>query len=87
MTVFEKIKSMDIDEFAKWFEENCSHDTDPCIKWWDKKYCQNCEAVIKDDMKYGYCELYGKCKYFKDIDNVLDWKETIKLWLESENEE
>lgn len=29
MTVFEKIKSMNIDEFAEWFDEYCAHDDDP----------------------------------------------------------
>ena len=84
MTVFEKIKSMNIDEFTEWFEENCVHDSDPCIKWWDRTYCKNCEAVIKNEMKYGYCELNDKCRFFDDMDSVPSIKQTIKMWLESE---
>lgn len=82
MTVFEKLSSMNIDEYTEWFEENCIHDTDPCIRWFDKTYCQNCEEVVKDGA-YSYCELHGKCRFFKKMDNVPDNKQTIKLWLES----
>ena len=80
MTVFEKIKSMNIDELAEWFEENCTHDTDPCLTWYDKTYCKNCEAINKNDHKYAYCELNKNCKFF---DNMPSAKETIKIWLES----
>ena len=92
MIVFEKIKSMNIDEFAEWYEANCLHDNDPCLRWWDKTYCQNCEGIIKDDIvpyphEFAYCELNGNCRYFKDMDNIPDNIQTIKMWLENEYEE
>jgi len=90
VTVFEKIKSMNIDEFAEWFDEHCSHDTDPCITWWNNNYCKKCDGVIghyeDSDRKieFSYCELYDKCRFFQDLDEVPDTKQMTKLWLESE---
>lgn len=86
MTMFESLQSMNIDKFAEWFEENCLHNDDPCIKWWDNTYCKNCEEVEKDEQEYAYCELYGKCRYFKDMNEMPNHKETIKMWLESDCE-
>lgn len=89
MTMFENLQSMNIDQFAEWFEENCLHDDDPCIEWFNKTYCKNCEPVVNKNemgykMEYGYCELNGKCRYFKDMNEMSSNKETIKMWLESE---
>lgn len=84
MKVFEKLKSMNIDEYAEWFEANCLHNDDPCIKWFNDTYCENCEAVVKDGHEYAYCELNHKCRHFKDMNDMPDNKQTIKLWLESE---
>lgn len=90
MTMFEDLKSMNIDELAEWFEKNCLHNDDPCIRWWDETYCQNCEPIIKSNemgykMEYAYCELNGNCRFFKDMAEVPNNKQTIKLWLESES--
>lgn len=84
MTVFENLKSMNIDEFAEWFEKNCVHDNDPCIRWFDRTYCKNCEAVFENELEYAYCELNHKCRYFQYMDEMLDNLQTIKLWLKSE---
>jgi len=92
MTVFEKIKSMDIDEFTEWFDEHCSHDTDPCITWWNNNYCMNCDCEIgryedsDREMEFCWCELHGKCRFFQDMDHTPDTFEMTKLWLESEHE-
>lgn len=92
MTVFENIKAMDIDEFAEWYEENCMHDDDPSIKWWDDTYCKNCEPIIgyvkghyDRKMEFCQCEIYGNCRFFQDMDDIPDCKQMIKLWLESES--
>lgn len=84
MTIFENLKSMNIDEFAKWLEENCLYDSDPCIKWFDETYCKNCKTVIENGREYAYCELNDKCRYFKDADEMPDNSQIIKLWLESQ---
>lgn len=89
MTVYEKIKLMSFDEFVDWFEENCMHDSDPAIKWWDETYCKNCEAVVVEDEnenehEYSFCELNNKCKHFDDMNDVPSNKQTIRMWLESE---
>lgn len=84
MTVFENIKSMNIDEFTEWFDENCVHDNDPCIKWFDETYCKNCETILKDGREYAYCELNDNCKYSNDGMYESSRKHTIKMWLESE---
>ena len=83
MTVFEKIKNMDIDEFAKWFDDNCAHDEDPAIRWWNEKYCNVCESEIDGFNEFCWCELHGKCIFFQDMDEVPNRKDMVKLWLES----
>ena len=90
MTVFEKIKSMSIDEFAEWFDEHCAHDTDPCIDWWNDTYCKNCEPEIEEGfivggtVEYAWCELHGKCKYFKKLKEIPSNLDIIKMWLSLE---
>ena len=90
MTVFEKIRSMDIDEFAEFLDDNWTHDNDPTIEWWNQKYCNNCDPIrdwaecFKTEVDFAWCELNGKCKYFPDLDEVPDSKQMIKMWLESE---
>ena len=39
-----------------------------------------------DDIECAYCEVYKKCRYFEDRDEVPDGKEMAKLWLEAEAE-
>ena len=93
MTVFEKIKSMDIDEFSEWFDKHCAHDDDPCINWWNDTYCKNCEPEIGHykysdrDMEFCWCELHDKCRFFKDLDETPDTLHMTRLWLESEYEQ
>ena len=90
MNVFEKIKSMNIDEFTEWFYENCIDVPDPSLEWWNDTYCSKCEP--EDDPlesswhKFAWCELHdnSKCKYFQDLDDIPDYKQIVRLWLESE---
>ena len=90
MTVFEKIKSMNIDEFAEWYDKHCTHDDDPCITWWNDTYCNNCELVIEDvegyyyPLEFSWCEIHGKCRFFQDLDKTPDTLHMTRLWLESE---
>lgn len=89
MTIYENFKNKDIDELTDWIAENCNFDTAPYWRWWDKNYCNKCKTEISADdegnkKEYAYCELFNNCRYFKEMDNVPDNKETIKMWLESE---
>lgn len=89
MTVFEKFKSMSIDDFAKWYEDKL-YEEDPCIDWWDNTYCKKCmadDSYESDGLSYEWCNIHGKCKYFQELDNVPDFKQMIKIWLESEIDE
>ena len=93
MTVFEKIKSMSIDEFAAWFDDHCSHDTDPCLQWWDNHYCGKCEAEIgryvdsDREIKFSWCELHDGCRFFPEMSLAPDTLQITKMWLESEYEQ
>lgn len=90
MTVFESIKVKNIDEFAEWLDRYGQYDGSAWNEWFDKNYCQKCEPEyvyveeFKRKCKCAWCEIYKKCKYFQDKDNVPDKKEIIKIWLESE---
>ena len=44
MTIFESIKSKNIDEFTEWLDKYGAFDGSPWIEWFDKTYCQKCEA-------------------------------------------
>lgn len=83
MNKFEMVRSMNIDELAEWFTNNWLHDNDPVMSWWDNKYCNKCESVIVDGCEYAWCEVHHKCRYFQDIDDIPNCKQTVKLWLES----
>ena len=93
MTNFEKLKSMSVEELAKWLNENGQFDTAPWTLWFDQKYCKNCEDIEckspDDSRKYicAYCEIYDNCRFFPDYSDVPDNLEVIKMWLKAEVEE
>lgn len=93
MIIFEKFKNMTIDELSNWINENCVFDDAPWFKWWDKNYCLKCEPEIVDDPDTGrefcnaYCELHDNCKYFPEKDYIPTIEDSIKMWLESEEED
>ena len=39
------------------------------------------------ECEFAWCELNGKCKFFKDMDDIPDVKQIIKMWLESDEDE
>lgn len=90
MNNFEKLQSMSTEEFSAWLNQNGMWDNSPWSIWLDQKYCQNCEEVIckspDDSRNYicSYCEIYDKCRFFPEHEDVPDGKEIIKMWLESE---
>jgi hypothetical protein len=95
MTNFEKLKSLDIDQLVEWLDENGHHDA-VWWKWFEETYCEKCptetvyiddhegEHIWKTECECSYCEIHDKCRFFQEMDDVPDSKETIKLWLESE---
>ncbi len=85
MTVFDNFKSNNIDELVEWLDKYMAFDNAPYLNWWDENYCKKCAAEIQDGHEYGWCELYNKCKFFKDMDEIPSCKEIIKMWLESED--
>lgn len=96
MTVFEDIKSKNIDELVEWLDKHGASEDNPWIKWFDRTYCRKCEPVVASfvsdcygsyysaEHEFAWCELYRNCRYFNDMKNVPNRKQTIKLWLESE---
>lgn len=93
MTNFEKLKSLDIDQLVDWLAELEQFDSSPWSLWFDCKYCKHCEDIIcksADDVfhsRCAYCEVYDECRFFDDMNDVPNEKETIKMWLEAEAEE
>lgn len=92
MTIFEEMKSMNIDEFVEWLDKHGAFDTAPWMFWFDNNYCKKCEpevAYVEELHKKcecGWCELHGKCKFFEDLEEVPHHKQIIKMWLELESE-
>lgn len=92
MNNFEKLQSMSIDQLAEFLDANC-HDDAIYWKWHDKHYCKKCEPVMEYDAFYdrmckrAYCEIHNKCRFSPENESLLDGKETIRMWLESEAED
>lgn len=89
MKIFDIISTKNIDELAEWFDKNIYFDNTPWSHWWDENYCRKCEGVIRTDddgheRDYAYCELHGNCKYFKEMNDIPNDKEIIKMWLNTE---
>ena len=93
MNNFEKLKSMNVEELAEWLDKHGQYDHSPWSLWFDKLYCKNCDEIIGKDpdgsrqFLFSYCEVYDKCRFFSDLSDVPDSKETVKMWLEAEVEE
>lgn len=94
MNNYERIRNMSIDDLAEFLDERWSHDNDPSIEWWNRKYCGHCEPVMKHvnfsgretEMDFAWCEVNGKCKYFPELEEYPNTKQMMKLWLEEEIE-
>lgn len=93
MTVFESLKTKNIDELARWINKKDTLSDYPWIRWFDKNYCRKCETVFAivepfdHECECAWCEAHKKCKYFQDMVDIPNNEEIIKLWLESEAEE
>ncbi len=92
MNNLKHLQTMPTDQLIEWLDENGNQDA-AWWKWFDEKYCNNCELekyysdYFQQEGKCAYCEVYNKCRFFPEMDDVPDGKETIKLWLEAEIED
>lgn len=92
MNIFERVKLMNIDEFAEWLDKHTEYDYSTWMLWFDENYCSKCESVCEYIPAFQrvaeccWCELHNKCKFFEDVDGIPDIKHTIKLWLENAEE-
>lgn len=95
MTNFDKIKSLNIDQFAEWLDSNGMWDNSPWSQWFDERYCKQCESVkaivqnfgSERECEFAWCELEHKCKFFQSLPEEPSPKDVIKLWLEAEAED
>lgn len=98
MNNFKHLQSISIDQLVEFLDTNGNQDA-IWWKWFDEKYCDRCEPVMvyvddddgenvwKTECECSYCEEHNKCRFFPEIEDVPDSKETIKLWLEAEVED
>lgn len=89
MSIFDNFKDMNINELAEWLDEHCFFDNSPWFNWYDEKYCKNCKSIISSnnencEMEFGYCEVHNNCMFFKNMNEIPDSKQIIKMWLMSE---
>ena len=90
MTNFKYLQSMSVDQLAEWLDKHMQYDSSPWCEWWDKQCCNQCEPVVgyvpdfDRECKFAWCELYGKCRFYQDRDDIPNNKDIIKMWLESE---
>jgi hypothetical protein len=89
---FDVIKAMNMEELADWLDKNGQFDTAPWTLWFDRKYCSNCESIMchyedsTHEFPCAWCELNDNCKFLPNAKGMPNNKETIKMWLESEEE-
>lgn len=89
MNNFDNFKSMNIDELVEWLDEYGNFEESPWMNWFNDTYCNNVKcptekAYVKDygrEMKFGWCELNGNCKFFPEFKDIPSNKEIIKMWL------
>lgn len=94
MTIFENFKLKNIDELVDWIVKYCAYgESLPYWSWFDENYCNKCEPIktyvgyLQKECECAWCEVNGKCKFFKEMDDTPDIKQIIKMWLESEVEQ
>lgn len=89
MRVFDDFKSKNMDELAEWLVKHSGDDAS-WIRWFDKKYCRNCDCVPMDESmpwaEYAWCEVHNNCRFFPEMNKVPSCEQIVKLWLESEVE-
>ena len=94
MKIFDSIINKNIDELAEWLDEHCDFDGALWWKWCDKNYCGECEPIESESTNVfgypigecAYCEINGNCRFFKEMEEIPNSKQIIKMWLESESE-
>ena len=79
MTNFEKIKNMSQEELIKFLAENSFPDENIWVKYFNEKYCNNCDAMEGTYKEFGfnpsirlsedhcvcaYCEVKKDCRFF-----------------------
>lgn len=93
MKNYDYIVKLSIDELAEWIDKYGEFDDFPWLIWFDKKYCNNCDAetiyipAFDKETECSYCELHNNCKYFSKKDDVPNTLDIIKLWLKEEIED
>ncbi len=93
MNNFEKLKSMSVEELAKWLDKHGQFDNSPWITWFDQKYCKNCEDIMckyedgEREFPCAYCEIHDTCKFFPNFNYVPGNEDVVKMWLESNVED
>lgn len=68
MTIFESIKSKNIDELAEWLDKYGTYDYAPWIEWFDKTYCQKCEAIMMPREEYARIAGWSRSDYCGNIE-------------------
>lgn len=89
-TMFDYIHNMNNKELARWLNMYGLFDNSPWIQWFDKKYCSKCEAELvylpssDRQAECSYCELYGQCRFFLEMNESPDNEQVVEMWLKSE---
>ena len=92
MTMFEKLRSKNIDELADWLDKYGNFEDSPWVDWWNDNYCAKCQCKIVEyhgiKLEISWCETHhGKCKFFKDMDEAPSGRDIVKMWLVTEVED
>jgi hypothetical protein len=85
----DKNGQFDTAPWTLWFDRNyCSNCESIMCKYEDIKESTDFKPYFSErGIECAYCEIYKKCRYFEDMDDVPDGKDMVKLWLKSEDKE
>lgn len=88
MTNYEKLRELNLEDFGHWlWEVGHRADIPPWWAWFENEHCSHCpkettiHPFLNKKMLVDYCELQGKCRFYRDLSD----EEVIKAWLMLDN--
>ena len=84
----------DIDSLSDLLDRLTSGYECPWTSWFDNNYCKKCETLDGSypetpniRLKFAWCELNHKCKFFPELKRTPTERDVIKYWLVRETED
>ena len=86
----DKHGQFDCSPWSKWFSKKyCDRCESIKCKYADaeEKLGFSPDTHYSGEIECSYCEIYGKCRFFEELEDIPDNREIIRMWLEELEEE